>query len=94
MSDLFDEQRSDAPLPNAPSGSDASASETTQISQFLPPTLDSSTGADAEEPDLEALSERFVEDFRAGRRPSVDEYAERFPIFAEEIRDLFPALLL
>lgn len=94
MSDLFDEQRSDAPLPNAPSGSDASASETTQISQFLPPTLDSSTGADAEEPDLEALSERFVEDFRAGRRPSVDEYAERFPVFAEEIRDLFPALLL
>lgn len=83
MSDLFDKQRSDAP-----------ASETTQISQFLPPTFDASSGADAEEPDLEALSERFVEDFRAGRRPSVDEYAERFPEFAEEIRDLFPALLL
>ncbi len=94
MSDRFDEQRSDAPLPNAPSGFDASASETTQISQFLPPTFDSSSGADAEEPDLEALSERFVEDFRAGRRPSVDEYAERFPIFAEEIRELFPALLI
>lgn len=96
MSDLFDEQRSDAPLSNAaPSGSDApSASETTQISPFLPPTSDSSSVSDAEEPDLEALSERFVEDFRAGRRPSVDEYAERFPEFADEIRELFPALLL
>ncbi|MBR2002725.1 MAG: serine/threonine protein kinase [Thermoguttaceae bacterium] len=97
MSDFFDKkQRSDAPLSNAaPSGSDApSASETTQISQFLPPTFDSSSVSDAEEPDLEALSERFVEDFRAGRRPSVDDYAERFPEFAEEIRELFPALLL
>jgi len=96
MSDFFDKQRPDAPLSNAaPSGSDAPApSETTQISQFLPSTFDSSSASDAEEPDLEALSERFVEDFRAGRRPSVDEYAERFPEFAEEIRDLFPALLL
>lgn len=93
MSDLFDEQRSDAPLSDASSGF-APSSETTQISQFLPPTSDSSSVSDAEEPDLEALSERFVEDFRAGRRPSVDEYAERFPEFAEEIRDLFPALLL
>jgi len=97
MSDFFDKkQRSDAPLSNAaPSGSDApSASETTQISPFLPPTSASSSVSDAEEPDLEALSERFVEDFRAGRRPSVDEYAERFPEFADEIRELFPALLL
>ncbi len=97
MSDFFDKkQRPDAPLSNAaPSGSDVPASsETTQISQFLPPTFDASSVSDAEEPDLEALSERFVEDFRAGRRPSVDEYAERFPEFAEEIRELFPALLL
>lgn len=96
MSDLFDKQRPDAPRSNAaPSDADApSASETTQISQFLPPTFDSSSVSGADDPDLEALSERFVEDFRAGRRPSVDEYAERFPIFAEEIRDLFPALLL
>lgn len=93
MSDLFDKQRPDAPLSNA-APSDASVSETTQISQFLPSTLDSSIPLDSEEPDLEALSERFVEDFRAGRRPSVDEYAERFPEFAEEIRELFPALLL
>ena len=93
MSDLFDKQRPDAPLSNA-EPSDAPASETTQISQFLPSTPDSSVPLDSEEPDLEALSERFVEDFRAGRRPSVDEYAERFPEFAEEIRELFPALLL
>ncbi len=92
MSDLFDKQRPDAPRSNAPSA--ASASETTQISRFLPSTPDSSVPLDAEEPDLEALSERFVEDFRAGRRPSVDEYAERFPEFADEIRELFPALLL
>lgn len=96
MSDFFDKQRSDAPTPSAtPSATPGpdSSSETTQISHSLPPTPDA-FAADAEEPDLEALSERFVEDFRAGRSPSVDEYAERFPEFAEEIRDLFPALLL
>lgn len=92
MSDLFDEERADAPLANAPSEPDV-ANQTTQISHFLPSTADSAP-LDAETPDLEALSERFVEDFRAGRRPSVDEYAERFPEFAEEIRELFPALLL
>ena len=101
MSDLFDKERADASSANAPnaqspqSAAGAASSQTTQISHFLPSTAESSfPNADAEEPDLEALSERFVEDFRAGRRPSVDEYAERFPEFAEEIRDLFPALLL
>ncbi|MBR4976895.1 MAG: serine/threonine protein kinase, partial [Thermoguttaceae bacterium] len=86
MSDRFDKQRADAPL------SDASF-QTTQISQFLPSTAEPAP-LDAEDPDLETLSERFVEDFRAGRRPSVDEYAARFPEFAEEILELFPALLL
>ncbi|MBR4834171.1 MAG: serine/threonine protein kinase, partial [Thermoguttaceae bacterium] len=96
MSDLFDERRADAPRPqNARSSQgDDAVSQTTQISQFFPTPAPRTPAPDAEEPDLETLSERFVEDFRAGRRPSVDEYAERFPEFAEEIRELFPALLL
>ena len=43
---------------------------------------------------LEELAESFVEGYRRGRRPSVDEYAAQHPELAEEIRDLFPALLM
>ncbi len=78
----------------ADSPQNAQTFQTTQISQSSPTPAPQTPAPDAEEPDLEALSERFVEDFRAGRRPSVDEYAERFPEFAEEIRELFPALAL
>jgi len=44
--------------------------------------------------DFEALSERFVQEFRDGKNPSVEEYAARYPEIAEEIKDLFPTLLL
>jgi hypothetical protein len=38
--------------------------------------------------------EEFVERFRCGERPSLTEYAERYPDLAEEIRELFPALVM
>lgn len=41
---------------------------------------------------LEVLMTRFTEETRRGRQPSVEEYAQRYPEFAEEIRRLFPLL--
>jgi WD40 repeat protein/serine/threonine protein kinase len=43
---------------------------------------------------VERLAEEFVERYRAGERPSLDEYAAAHPQHADEIRDLFPALVL
>jgi WD40 repeat protein/serine/threonine protein kinase/Tfp pilus assembly protein PilF len=43
---------------------------------------------------VEKLSEEFLERHRRGERPSVEEYASRYPDLADEIRDLFPALLM
>jgi serine/threonine protein kinase len=42
---------------------------------------------------LDRLAEEFVARFRAGQRPSLTEYGERHPELAEQIRDLFPALV-
>ncbi len=42
---------------------------------------------------LDQLAEEFAERFRRGERPSLEEYAERYPELAEEIRDLFPAMV-
>ncbi len=42
---------------------------------------------------LDRLAEEFVARFRAGQRPSLSEYAERHPELADQIRDLFPALV-
>ncbi len=43
---------------------------------------------------VEILAEEFVERYRNGDRPPLSEYIQRFPEHAEEIKDLFPALLL
>lgn len=43
---------------------------------------------------VDRLAAEFVERFRKGERPSVSEYAARCPERAEEIRDLFPALVV
>jgi WD40 repeat protein/serine/threonine protein kinase len=43
---------------------------------------------------VERLAEEFVERYRAGERPSLDEYVAAHPRHADEIRDLFPALVL
>jgi serine/threonine protein kinase/WD40 repeat protein/tetratricopeptide (TPR) repeat protein len=42
---------------------------------------------------VEQLAESFVERLRRGESPSVSEYVARSPENAEEIRDLFPALV-
>ncbi|MGN0910648.1 MAG: serine/threonine protein kinase [Thermoguttaceae bacterium] len=44
--------------------------------------------------DLEELADAFVEEFRQGKNPDVQEYARRYPEYAEHILDLFPTLLL
>ena len=43
---------------------------------------------------VEQLAEEFVARYRLGERPSVTEYVDRHPEHADEIRDLFPALVV
>src|SRR5437868_3706065 len=42
---------------------------------------------------LERLAEEFVERHRRGERPPLSEYTARHPDLADDIRDLFPALV-
>jgi len=42
---------------------------------------------------LAPIVESFLERFRAGERPSIEEYAAQQPELAEEIRELLPALM-
>jgi serine/threonine protein kinase len=41
---------------------------------------------------LEVLAEEFMERYRHGEAPTIEEYAERHPDLADQIRDLFPAI--
>jgi hypothetical protein len=50
--------------------------------------------ADSERNPVEELAEEFAARHRRGERPSLTEYTERYPQWADEIRDLFPALVL
>jgi serine/threonine protein kinase/WD40 repeat protein len=43
---------------------------------------------------LDALAAEFLARHRRGERPSVSEYAARHPALADEVRDLFPCLLV
>src|SRR5690242_1919928 len=43
---------------------------------------------------VERLAEDFVARYRRGERPPLSEYTERYPEHAEQIRDLFPALVM
>ncbi len=43
---------------------------------------------------LEGLTDEFIGQFRVGESPSVDDYAAKYPEWAEEIRELFPAALM
>src|SRR5262245_48941738 len=43
---------------------------------------------------LGQIADEFVEAFRQGKSPSVEEFARRYPAHADEIRDMLPALLL
>src|SRR6516162_9160777 len=40
------------------------------------------------------IADEFVEAFRQGQRPSVEEFARRYPEHADDIRDMLPALAL
>ncbi len=42
---------------------------------------------------LDQLAEEFAERFRRGERPALKEYTDRYPDLADEIRDLFPAMI-
>src|SRR5215472_9335211 len=43
---------------------------------------------------LGQIADEFVEAFRQGQRPSVEEFARRYPAHADEIHDMLPALAL
>jgi hypothetical protein len=43
---------------------------------------------------IERLAEEFLQRRRNGEAPALSEYAERYPDLADEIRAVFPALLL
>jgi serine/threonine protein kinase/WD40 repeat protein len=40
------------------------------------------------------IADEFVEAFRLGKRPSVEDFARRYPEYADEIREVLPALVL
>src|SRR5689334_16486878 len=52
------------------------------------------TPADSPRPTIEQLTEAFLERYRQGQRPSPSEYANRYPELADEIREVFAALVL
>jgi tetratricopeptide (TPR) repeat protein len=43
---------------------------------------------------VEELAEEFLARYRCGERPALTEYTDKHPELAEDIRDLFPALVL
>ena len=43
---------------------------------------------------VDRLAEEFLERHRRGERPAIAEYVERHPEWADEIRELFPALVM
>src|SRR6476620_4731663 len=40
------------------------------------------------------IADEFMEALRQGKRPSVEEFARRYPTHADEVREMLPALLL
>ena len=42
---------------------------------------------------IEKLAEEFVERHRLGKKPTLTEYIDRYPELADDIRELFPALM-
>jgi serine/threonine protein kinase/WD40 repeat protein len=43
---------------------------------------------------VDQLAEEFAERYRRGERPSLAEYVEKYPKYADAIRELFPALVV
>src|SRR5262245_59017197 len=48
--------------------------------------------SDSDRDPVEELAEEFVERYRRGEKPSVREYVDRYPQWADRIRLLFPTL--
>ncbi|MEZ6130291.1 MAG: serine/threonine-protein kinase [Planctomycetaceae bacterium] len=57
------------------------------------PEHQSDTELRAREP-VEVLASQFVDELRAGQKPSIDNYARRYPAHAAVIRESFPMLAL
>src|SRR5262245_32294129 len=51
------------------------------------------SGSSVDRNQVEQLAEEFAERYRRGERPSLTEYIEKYPQWAEQIGELFPALL-
>ncbi|MEM6470044.1 MAG: WD40 repeat domain-containing serine/threonine-protein kinase [Planctomycetota bacterium] len=51
-----------------------------------------SLNAELESMNLEEIAEDYLDRLRSGNAPSIEEYVERFPALADEIRDTLPAL--
>jgi serine/threonine protein kinase len=51
------------------------------------------SGSTADRDPIEVMAESFLDRFRRGERPSIDDYAARHPELAGEIRELLPALV-
>jgi serine/threonine protein kinase/WD40 repeat protein len=59
------------------------------------PTLQTDPVAGSSERDpLERLTDEFLQRLRRGEKPSIAEYADQHPELANEIRNVFPALLM
>ena len=43
---------------------------------------------------FDELAEEFAQRYRRGERPSLQESIDRLPAMAEEIREMFPALVV
>jgi serine/threonine protein kinase/WD40 repeat protein/tetratricopeptide (TPR) repeat protein len=52
------------------------------------------TNSSSESNRLDELAEEFVARHRRGERPSLSEYANKYPELAEQIREVFPALVV
>ena len=56
-------------------------------------TSEASSDGGEHEP-LADLVDRFSREWQAGKSPTVEDYARRYPELADEIREFFPALEL
>ena len=57
---------------------------------WSPDQAETTSGSDL----LDELAHEFAERHRRGERPSPEDYADRFPHLADEIRELFPTLAM
>jgi serine/threonine protein kinase/tetratricopeptide (TPR) repeat protein len=53
----------------------------------------SATPSSEDRDPIELLADSFIARFRSGERPSIDEYASKYPELADEIRAILPALV-